>query len=270
MVGDHAVVDFPRPVRILGGDVRAGLDQAAHQVGVVVVVLALQQGTDPLKPHAGVDRLHLQGDQPPVGELFVLHEDVVPDLDEPVAVFLGAARGAAPDMIAVVVEDFRAGTAGAGGTHAPEVVIGGDADDPVFRQARDLLPDRRSLIVGVIDGDEKLVLGQTEVLGQKLPCEGDGLVLEVVAEAEIPQHFEEGMVPRGVADIVEVIVLAARTHAFLRRRRALVIPRLDTGEEVLELHHARVGEHQRRVVPRHEGRAIDDPVVVAAEEVEIG
>jgi hypothetical protein len=79
-----------------------------------------------------------------IGELLVLHEDEVPDLDEPVAILVGRCRGAAPDVVAVVEEDLGAGAAGAGRAHAPEVVIGGDADDPVVGQARDLLPDIRA------------------------------------------------------------------------------------------------------------------------------
>lgn len=42
---------------------------------------------------------------------------------------------------------------------------------------------------------------------------GDRLFLEIVAEREIAQHFKEGMVPRSIADIVEIVMLApARTH----------------------------------------------------------
>ena len=44
----------------------------------------------------------------------------------------------------------------------------------------------------------------------------DGLFLEIVAKGEIPKHFKEGVVPRRIADIVQVIVFAAGAHAFLR------------------------------------------------------
>jgi hypothetical protein len=79
--------------------------------------------------------------RPAVLELLELHEDEVPDLDEPVAVLFRAAGRAAPDVIAVVVEDLGAGAAGTGGAHHPEIVVGRDADDLFVRQARDLLPD---------------------------------------------------------------------------------------------------------------------------------
>ena len=70
---------------------------------------------------------------------------------------------------------------------------------------------------------------------------------------------------RGVADIVEVVVLAAGTDAFLRGGGALVRPLLDAGKDVLELHHAGIGEHQGRVVARHQGRRIDDLMAVGRE-----
>ena len=53
----------------------------------------------------------------------------------------------------------------------------------------------------------------------------DRLILEIVAEREIPQHFEEGVVARGVADIVEVVVLAAGADAFLAAGRGRIGPR---------------------------------------------
>src|SRR5690606_10122650 len=55
-----------------------------------------------------------------------------------------------------------------------------------------------------------------------------------------------------ITDIVEVIVLAAGAHALLSRRSAAVGALFEAGEDVLELHHAGIGEHQRRVVARHE------------------
>ena len=43
--------------------------------------------------------------------------------------------------------------------------------------------------------------------------------------------------PVGVADVVEIVVLAAGAHALLRRGGARVGARLLAGEDVLELHH---------------------------------
>ena len=84
-------------------------------------------------------------------------------------------------------------------------------------QAGDLLPEIEGLVVVDIDGDQQLLGRHAEFLGDQLPGQLDGAFLEVIAEREIAEHLEEGVVARGVADIVEVVVLAAGAHAFLRR-----------------------------------------------------
>jgi hypothetical protein len=94
--------------------------------------------------------------------------------------------------------------------------------------------------------------------------------LEVVAEREVAQHLEEGVVPGGVADVLQVVVLAAGAHAFLRGDGPPVGARLGAGEHVLELHHAGVGEQQRRVVAGYQRARRHDLVAVLAEELEEG
>ena len=270
MVGDHPVRDGMRAVRVHARGFRRGMDQRLHQVDFVIVVLALQHGGQPLQPHAGVDGGAGQGNALLRRHLLELHEDQVPDLDEPVAVLVRAAGRAAGDAVAVVEEDFRARPAGAGIAHRPEIVRGRDAQDSAFGQAGDLLPERRRLVVLGIDRDQQPVLRQAVFAGNQVPGELDREVLEVVAEGEIAQHLEEGVVPRGVADILQVVVLAAGAHAFLRGDGAVVGAALAAGEHVLELHHARIGEHERRVVARHQGAGRDDLMSVPGEIVEEG
>src|SRR3546814_17366964 len=88
-------------------------------------------------------------------------------------------------------------------------------------------------------------------------CSSDlGVLLEVVAERPVAEHLEEGVVARGVADLVEVVVLAAGTQAALDVGRAHVAALLGAQEYVLELDHPRVGEQPGRVVAgdRRRGR----------------
>ena len=101
--------------------------------------------------------------------------------------------------------------------------------------------------------------------GHEVPGEADRVALEVVAEAEVAEHLEERVVPRGVADVLEVVVLAAGAHAALRARRAGVVALLLAQEHVLELHHAGVREQQRRVVAGHERARRHDRVAALAE-----
>jgi hypothetical protein len=70
-------------------------------------------------------------------------------------------------------------------------------------------------------------------LGQQLPGVVDGVALEVVAEAEVTQHLEEGVVARGVADVFQVVVLAAGAHAALHGGGAGVRTRIGAGNTSL-------------------------------------
>jgi len=136
VIGDHPVMDAPRAIGIGGGHIGRGLDQGAHQIGGVIVGRALQERRHPLDPHAGIDGLVGKRFAPAVLELLVLHEHEIPDLDEAIAILVGAARGPARNPLAVIEEDLGGRPAGAGGAHHPEIVVRGDADDALVRKAR--------------------------------------------------------------------------------------------------------------------------------------
>ena len=104
----------------------------------------------------------------------------------------------------------------------------------------------------MVDGDEELLAVQPEFPGNQVPGKFNGVLLEIVAEGEVAEHLEEGVVACRIADIFEVIVFAAGPNAFLRCHRPVVPARLEAGEQVLELHHAGIGEHQCRVVLWHQ------------------
>ena len=101
------------------------------------------------------------------------------------------------------------------------------------------------------------------MLREKFPGVADGFALEVVAEREVPEHFEERVMTSGVADVVEVVVLAARADALLRGRGAGIGTLVETEEDVLELVHPGVREEKRRVVARHHRARVDDRVPLA-------
>src|SRR5690606_32584010 len=68
----------------------------------------------------------------------------------------------------------------------------------------------------------------------------------------LPIYLEEGVVPRRVADVLQVVVLATGAHTLLAACRAGVGPLFQPQETVLELVHAGIGKQQRRIVIRHQ------------------
>src|SRR4051812_41241928 len=117
MIGDDAQRRLLRTLRIGAGQFRDRADQSYEQIDVVIVVLALQDSGDALETRAGVDRGLRQRIARAALELLELHEHEIPNLDEAVAVLFGRTGRTAPDLVPMVVEDFRTGSAGPGVAH---------------------------------------------------------------------------------------------------------------------------------------------------------
>ena len=98
-------------------------------------------------------------------------------------------------------------------------------------------PERRGLVVGRQPASPPKTVthrrsrSRPQLAGEQLPGEADRLLLEVVAEGEVAEHLEEGVVARGAAHLLEVVVLAAGAHALLRRGGASVRDALSWPEE---------------------------------------
>ena len=169
--------------------------------------------------------------------------------------------------------DLGARTAGTLIAHLPEVVVLVAIDDALGREV--LLPEACGLVVALQPivgcsleyGHIEAILGQLEYLGQVFPRPVDGLVLEVVPEGPVPQHLEHRVVVGVVAYFLEVVVLAADAQALLRVGHAGVLDLGIPEDDVLELVHPGIGEHQRRVALDHHGSRGHDLVPLAMEEL---
>src|SRR5205823_10522012 len=134
----------------------------------------------------------------------------------------------------------------------------------------DRAPEPLRLVVVAEDRNGEPLGGHGEDAGDEFPGPGDGLLLEVVPEGEVPEHLEESVVPGGESDVFEVVVLSAGADALLRRDGALVVAGLAPGEDVLELVHAGVREEQGGIVLWNERGALHSPVTPLFEEAEEG
>ena len=148
-------------------------------------------------------------------------------------------------LLAAVIVHLGAGTAGTG-TVLPEVVLLAEAEDPLGGDADVLVPDLKGLIVVQVDGGVQPVLLQAYHLGEELPAEGDGLLLEIVPKGEVSQHLKVGAVAVGLADVLDV----AGADALLAGGDAVPGGLLLPGEPGLHGSHAGVDEQQALVIGR--------------------
>ncbi len=212
-----------------------------EQIRLEEVRRALEGHREALEAGTGVDVLR--------GELaqhlgvrvdLVLHEDVVPDLHEPVLVHRGAALG--PEPRTAVHEDLAARPGGSRGMGPPEVVGLAPAHETLGRHPQ-VLPDLDGLVVRLVDGHPQPVHVDPEPLRHELQAPGARLGLEVVPEGEVAQHLEEREVPVRVPDVLDVVgaeALLAGGGSVERRGRLAE----EVGDELV---HAGVGQEQTRL-----------------------
>ena len=261
-------------------------DQRCERVDVKVVADALHHGRDTLESCTGVNAGCGQRHVRAIGLPIELHEHEIPDLNEspgltpfderverkfrqvgarPLASRASRKRPVGGALCQVDV-DLAAGTAGSGVGHLPEVVFGAESVNAAFRHLCDILPELSRFVIVVVDGHEQSFTRNLQFDRDELPRKANCVALEVVAERKIAEHLEERMMPGCVSDLLEIVVLATRPHAFLRCGGALAERcRFLPEEHALELDHSGVREQQRRIVRRHKRGRWPDGVLLALE-----
>ena len=247
VIGD----DAHRGIRLLTGPVVGTGDllgerhERAKDVGLEVRRDALEDRGDALESHTGVDARLGQRVQGAVFGAVVLHEHEVPVLQIAVAVAAdGAVRAVAPEFGTLVVVELGARPARTGRPRRPEVVLGAHAHDALLREADFIDPDRLGLVVVLEDRDPDAVGIESEHVDRVLPGPRGRFGLEVVAETEVAEHLEEGVMASGGADDIDV----GRPNAFLDGRGPREPEALGTEEHRLELNHPGRSEQQGRIV----------------------
>src|ERR1700674_644103 len=192
-------------------------------------------------------------------------EDQVPDLEKAIAILAvrPTVRPHTAVLLAPVVVALGVRSTRPGGTRGPEVVLITKAPNPLGRDAG-LLPDLEALVIVVVDPGPQPLLFELQVFGQEFVRVGNGLLLEVVAKGEVPQHLEKGevmaIVPYHVdVDRAEDLLTGGGTR----------VRRISLAQKVrFELDHAGAGEQQGRIAERDQGGARQHLVVPLFEEVE--
>ena len=171
-----------------------------------------------------------------------------------------------------MVVDFRAGSAdaiGALGRSAggPEVLVLVFAADAVGVDADLVLPKVVGFVVVFVDGDRQPIGVEAKPVsaGEELPGPGDGFLFEVVAEREVAEHLEGGVVVGGDADVFDVVgAEALLTGGGLGEGGGAV------QELFLELVHAGRSEEDGRVVLGDDDVGRSARAAFGLEELEVG
>ena len=170
---------------------------------------------------------------------------------------------------AEVVVDLRARAAGSGVAHLPEVVLFVQPDDAIARNCRCLWPrvpaassSSRNTVT------QSFSTGSLNSFVSSVPGVVDGFLLEVVAEREVAEHFEECLMAARVADVIEIVVLAAGPDAFLSTCRRAVGALFASQEDILELIHSGIDEEQRGILGRNQRGTFDDRVATVFKKFE--
>ncbi len=251
---------------LLAGESGDFLQQGGENIGVIDVIGARHDHDDSLQPHAGIDVGVGQGGTLARLVLVILGKDQVPYLLEAPALAVGpAVRLAAAGCFAEIVVNLAAGPARPGrARRPPEVVLLAAADNLCLRHA-DIPPVAEGLVVVEINSNPEFLGLQLHAFREELPGPGDGLLLEVVAHAEVAQHLEEGEVD-GVADGLDI----GSAEALLARGQAAAGGPGLPQEIGFYLHHARRRQEQGRVALGYQGGRGDDLVPLLLEEFQKG
>ena len=276
VVGNHAVRGAGFAIVVRNAREFSNLcDNRSEHVSIVVAGLALENSADTFETHTGINVLGLERNEGAVAHAFVLHEHVIPNFNVAVVFAIHALdrvleRFGLRSEVATVIMDFGARTARTGVAHFPEVGVCIKTHDAVIRKTGHVLPNLPGFVIILIDSCEEAFLRELPNFSEEFPSPGNSFLLIIVTEAPVTEHFEEGVVVVVAAHDVEVVVLTRHAEALLAVACALPTLRIVAKEDGLELVHARVREHERRVVMRNHRRRTHKEVALGFEELDKG
>ena len=131
----------------------------------------------------------------------------------------------------------------------PEVVRLTETNDMLFGNADLISPDVESLFVVLVDRGPEQICGDLKSFGEELPSPRNSFFLEIIAEAEVSEHFKESTVTRRNTYSFKV----GRTDALLTGGNTVSRRDLLAREELLHRCHTGVYEKKRLIVVGDKG-----------------
>lgn len=130
----------------------------------------------------------------------------------------------------------------------PEVVLFTETDDVIFSYAYFITPDSICFVVLFVNGGPELVLRNFKNLCEIFPSPRQSVLLEIIAEGEVSEHFKECAVTRRISDVFYIIctdTLLTGCHSTAGRSKF-------AREIFFKRSHSRYYEEKRLVVFRNE------------------
>ncbi len=151
--------------------------------------------------------------------------------------------------------NFRTRPTRAGISHGPKVVLLSPSHNVPWRQICDFFPDLVGLVIVFKNRHPEIGRRQADFPGQKVPGQSNRLILGIIAERKVAEHFKKGVMPGGITNVIQIVMLTSSPNAALTAYRSRVITPLLTGENLLKLHHPGVGEKKGGIIMGDQGRA---------------
>jgi hypothetical protein len=239
----HGVLTVISPAHL--GDI---IDYREDQIRIIVALYLLNNACYPLKPHTGINAGLGERVKNTVGIAVKLHKDKIPEFQMAVAVTVGVAiRSAAAGARSLIYMYLAARSAGSGFPHLPEIILLAPPKDLFFAES-DPAPEIKSLVVVFIYGYEEFIRRQLQLFGEKVPSEADRLLLKIIPEREVAEHFKECMLAGSPPHIFKIVVFAARSDYLLAGCGTGIRALRFAQKGILKLVHPCVGKEKGRIV----------------------
>jgi hypothetical protein len=141
----------------------------------------------------------------------------------------------------------------------PEIIFLAELENTLRGDADFIVPDIPGFLIVQIDGRIQAFWVESHGLREEFPCPRNGLLLEIVAEGEVAEHFKECAVTGCFADVLKI----ARTDALLAGRHAAARRDLLSGKIRLQRSHAGIDDQQAVVIVRDERKALHPQAALA-------
>jgi hypothetical protein len=133
----------------------------------------------------------------------------------------------------------------------PEIVLLAKAEDSFRSNVLLLDPNLKSLIVIYIDGRVESVFREAADFCQKLPAPVNRILLEIISEGEIAEHFKIRSMAGSLSDVIDI----SGSNALLAGAYAMTRRFFLSGEVGFHRRHAGIDQKNRFVVLGHERKA---------------